>query len=831
MTTLSATESSAIPDLPSAGVQTREVQVTYDDRIVRRFILASAIWAAVGMLVGLLAALQLAFPDLNLAPWLSFGRIRPLHTNAVIFAFVGNMMFAGIYYSTQRLTKARMHDALSKIHFWGWQLIIVAAAITLPLGISQSKEYAELEWPIDIAVTLIWVVFAANFFYALYKRREKHLYVALWFYISTIVTVAVLYIVNNLALPIMSGVKSYSIYAGAQDALVQWWYGHNAVAFFLTTPILGIMYYFLPKAANRPVYSYRLSIIHFWALVFLYIWAGPHHLLYTSLPDWAQSLGMIFSIMLWAPSWGGMINGLLTLRGAWHLLRTDPVIKFFIAAITFYGMATFEGPLLSIKAVSALGHYTDWIIGHVHTGALGWNGFMAAGLIYWLVPRLFGTKLYSKKAADAHFWMATLGILLYAVSMWISGISQGLMWRATSDSGRLTYDFLETTRSIWPMYVMRAVGGFLYLAGWFILLWNVWKTVRSGKATDVTVTATEVIKSTAPKEAHWAHIVFAPPLALTYMLIIAMGVYFLTDIIGAAIALGFMAFIFILTLMVMGNRNPALGGEHVHRVLEGRPLIMTILVTIAILVGGVAELVPTLTISKAVPLTQETSDGVAQTPYTPLELHGRDIYVREGCYTCHSQQIRPFVWEKLRYGSPSVAGESRYDHPFQWGSKRTGPDLAREGTNAGKSAVWHYQHMIDPRSTSKGSVMPAYPQLETDKIDIDDGALKLSAMKTLGVPYTAENIANASLLTELQGKQIQALLAKDGIDLPWDSELTAVIAYLTRLGKQPDDPIGELMGQTSASSQAPAGTQAARFPGAPTAMGAASAGSPAAATP
>jgi len=801
---------SSPPALPvaAAATATREVQVTFDDRITRRFILASIVWAAVGMLVGLFAALQLAYPELNVAPWLSFGRIRPLHTNAVIFAFVGNMMFAGIYYSTQRLCKARTKDVLSKIHFWGWQLIILSAVVTLPLGISQSKEYAELEWPIDIAVTLVWVVFAINFFYVLAKRREKHLYVALWFYIATIITIAVLYIVNNLALPIMSGIKSYSIYAGAQDGLVQWWYGHNAVAFFLTTPILGIMYYFLPKAANRPVYSYRLSIIHFWALVFLYIWAGPHHLLYTSLPDWAQSLGMVFSVMLWAPSWGGMINGLLTLRGAWHLLKTDPVIKFFIAGVTFYGMATFEGPLLSIKSVSALGHYTDWIIGHVHSGALGWNGFMAAGLVYWMVPRLFGTTLYSKRAADSHFWMATLGILLYAVSMWISGISQGLMWRATSDTGKLTYDFLETTRTIWPMYVMRAVGGLLYLAGWFILIWNVIKTIRSGKATDVTITATELVpvdKVAIP----WWRIALSPPLMLAYLGIVFFGAFLVTDILGAALAVAALMGVFVLGLLFNGRKDAKLGNEAVHRVLEGRPLVMTLLVTLAILVGGIAELVPTLTINKAVPLTNAASAGELQTPYTPLELHGRDIYVREGCYTCHSQQIRPFVWETARYGPPSVAGESQYDHPFQWGSKRTGPDLAREGTHGGKSTSWHYQHLLDPRSTSAGSVMPSYAFLEVTTIDIDDGALKLAAMKQLGVPYTNEHIANASLLTEYQGKAVSAELAAQGIDLSWNSEMTALISYLMRLGNQPKDPLGDVMTKGQSLS--------GKFPGGPAA--------------
>ncbi len=792
------------------SVETREVLVTYDDRIVKKFIYASILFGVVGMAVGLFIALQMAFPELNIGPYFSFGRLRPLHTNAVIFAFVGNMLFAGIYYSTQRLTKARMaSDLLSNIHFWGWQLIIVAAAITLPLGITQSKEYAELEWPIDIAVTLIWVVFAINFFWTLKNRREKHLYVALWFYIATIVTVAVLYIVNNLALPIFAGVKSYSVYSGAQDALVQWWYGHNAVAFFLTTPILGIMYYFMPKAANRPVYSYRLSIIHFWALVFLYIWAGPHHLLYTSLPDWAQSLGMIFSLMLWAPSWGGMINGLLTLRGAWHLLKTEPVIKFFIAGVTFYGMATFEGPLLSIKSVSALGHYTDWIIGHVHTGALGWNGFMAAGMIYFLVPRLFGTQLYSKKMADAHFWMGTLGILLYAISMWISGISQGLMWRATTEGGALQYDFLETTRTIWPMYVMRAVGGGLYLVGFLLLVVNVIKTIAQGKAVEATVRVTERVPTHAPVP--WTKIAFAPPLLVTYVGLLLMGGFFLTDIIGAAVFLAFLVFAFIVALVVIGKKDPAMKGETVHRTLEGRPLLMTVLVTLAILAGGIAELVPSLTIRDAVPMTAVTSSD-EQTPYTPLELHGRDIYVREGCYTCHSQQIRPFVSEELRYGPPSIAGESKYDFPFQWGSKRTGPDLAREGSHAGKNEKWHYDHMIDPQRTSKGSVMPAYAFMETAKVDIDDTAVKMKAMKTLGVPYTGDHIGNASLLVEMQGKLIASKLDQEGIAVDWDSELVAMIAYLMRLGNNPPDPIGELMekGNTVTQKQ-----EAPGMPGAP----------------
>ncbi|MGZ6029671.1 MAG: cytochrome-c oxidase, cbb3-type subunit I, partial [Myxococcaceae bacterium] len=457
--------------------------ITYDDAIVRRFIAASVIFGVVGMLVGAIIATQMIWWQANLGvPYLVFSRLRPLHTNAVIFAFVGNSMFAGVYYSTQRLCKARMaSDLLSKIHFWGWQLIIVAAAITLPLGITTSKEYAELEWPIDIAITLVWVVFAINFFWTLAKRNEKNLYVALWFYIATIITIAVLHIVNSLEIPVTL-TKSYSVYAGVQDALVQWWYGHNAVAFFLTTPILGIMYYFMPKAAERPVYSYRLSIVHFWSLVFMYIWAGPHHLLHTALPDWAQSLGMVFSVALWAPSWGGLINGILTLRGAWDKLRTDPVIKFMVAALTFYGMATFEGPLLSIKSVSGLAHYTDWIIGHVHAGALGWNGFMAAGMFYWMIPKLYGKELYSKRLADFHFWLGTFGILLYVISMWVSGVTQGLMWRALNPDGSLMYPtFVETLFALKPMYWMRLIGGSLYLVGMIIMAYNLARTMRGAK--------------------------------------------------------------------------------------------------------------------------------------------------------------------------------------------------------------------------------------------------------------------------------------------------------------------------------------------------------------
>lgn len=749
-----------------------ERRIVYDDGTVRLFTWAAVFWGIIGMAVGALAATQMAWFQANFdLPWLTFSRIRPLHTNAVIFAFVGNMMFAGIYYSTQRLTKARTaSDLLSKIHFWGWQAIIVSAVITLPLGISQSKEYAELEWPIDIAVAAIWVIFAINFFWTLARRREKNLYVALWFYIATIVTVAVLYIVNNLAIPVSLS-KSYPIFGGVQDALVQWWYGHNAVAFFLTTPILGIMYYFLPKAAERPVYSYRLSIVHFWALVFVYIWAGPHHLLYTSLPDWAQSLGMVFSLMLWAPSWGGMLNGLLTLRGAWDKLRTDPVIKFLIAGVTFYGMATFEGPLLSIKSVSALGHYTDWIVGHVHGAALGWNGFMAAGMFYWLVPRLYGTKLHSIKWADAHFWTGTIGILLYMGSMWVSGISQGLMWRAMTPEGTLLYpDFVETLIAIKPLYIVRLLGGLLYLGGFIAMGWNLIKTARAGAA--VNGEATVVVEK--PKEAQigsWGLIASKPVMYSVAFMVLAT-IFALTNVFIAVVSLAAMI---LLGLVVMLTYKKEPGKPGWHSLLEGNSLVFTVLTLIAILIGGIAEILPTVLVEDAAP-----REGTAR-PYTPLELMGRDIYVQEGCYNCHSQQIRPFRSEKLRYGDPSTIDDSFYDHPFQWGSKRTGPDLARVG---GKYPnLWHYTHMMDARATSPGSNMPNYPWLAMRPLAVRDASKKLLAMQRIGVPYTDEEVDDAEASLRKQAEAISADLAKSGVELGWDRELTAVIAYLQVLGK------------------------------------------------
>ena len=711
-------------------MEARLESFSYDDAIVRKFLWATVIWGLVGFLVGLIIAIQLAYPAMNLAPWFAFGRLRPLHTNAVIFAFGGNAIFTGAYYSSQRLLKARMFsDALSKFHFWGWQAIIVAAAVTLPLGFTQAKEYAELEWPIDIAIAVVWVAFAVNFFGTIARRRERHLYVALWFYAASIITVAILHIFNNLSIP-AGPLKSYSIYAGVQDAFMQWWYGHNAVAFFLTTPFLGLMYYFLPKAAERPIFSYRLSILHFWTLVFLYIWAGPHHLHYTALPEWANTLGMLFSVMLIAPSWGGMINGLLTLRGAWHKVASDPVLKFFVLAITAYGMSTFEGPMLSIKSVNSLAHYTDWIIAHVHTGALGWNGLLTFGMIYWLAPRLFQTPLFSKKLTELHFWLATFGILLYVVAIYSAGITQGLMWRAFDETGRLQYpDFVETTMRLIPMYWVRVAGGTLYIAGALVFIYNLIRTWAARPATyDVPV-------------------VHAMPLS---------------------------AQPFVPGVPEPGSAWARLISLKWHRRLERLPLTFGVLAALAVIVASLFEILPTFLIRSNVPTIASVK------PYTPLELAGRDIYIREGCFNCHSQMIRPFRHETERYGEYSKPGESVYDHPFLWGSRRIGPDLAREG---GKyPPLWHVQHMADPRAISPKSIMPPYAHLLANPLDFDGIQKRVDVMAMLGVPYgDAVNKANA--MAHDQANVLAAVIqAAGGPSGLGDKEITALVAYLERLG-------------------------------------------------
>ncbi len=756
---------------------TSKVTIEYNDRVVRQFMIASVVFGVVAMLVGVLIASQLNYHELNLASWLTFGRLRPLHTNAAIFAFVGNMMFAGVYYSTQRLCKVRMGtDLLSAIHFWGWQLIIVAAAITLPLGLSRGQEYAELIWPINIAVALIWVVFAVNFFITLHKRNEPSLYVALWFYIATIVTVAMLYIVNHLSIP-TSWTHSYSIFAGVQNALVQWWYGHNAVAFFLTTPILGIMYYFMPKAAERPVYSYRLSIVHFWSLVFLYIWAGPHHLLNTALPKWLQMLGMFFSLMLWAPSWGGMLNGLLTLRGAWDKLCTDPVIKFFVAGVTFYGMSTFEGPLLSIRSVNALSHYSDWTIGHVHSGALGWNGFMAAGMFYYLAPRLWKTKLWSIPAANFHFWIGTFGILLYVVAMWISGVMQGLMLNATTPDGTaLQYPaFLDTLQAIRPMMGMRVIGGAMYLVGFLVMVVNLTMTILSGKAYNETREIT--VESSEEKDTMTWRETFQndPVLYSLGALLLLCGWWFLPT--GAA-TVSLICSVIFGWLSVVRFKAANKAWTHWYEKLLQNYLPFTVLTFVAVVIGGLIQLVPTVTVNRA-----KNIEDRLQKIYTPLELAGRDLYVSEGCYNCHSQMIRTMVPDVLRYGDYSRLGESIYDHPFQWGSKRTGPDLAREGKGpAKKSDSWHYKHLVDPRSMSPGSNMPPYAFLAEKTFDQKALPSKIAVMTRLGVPYPVMEATEIKLNALQQGAEIAKRLADEGVAVTPDKQIVAVIAYLQKLG-------------------------------------------------
>ena len=689
----------------------------YDNQLPKLFAVATIGWGAIGMLVGVLIAFQLAFPILNFGiEYTSFGRLRPVHTNAVIFAFVGNGIFTAVYYSMPRLLKTPMWSkTLGNIHFWGWQTIIVAAAVTLMMGFTGGKEYAELEWPLDIAITVIWVIFGINMFGTLIKRRERHLYVAIWFFIASWVTVAMLHIVNSFAIPV-SFMHSYSWYAGVQDALVQWWYGHNAVAFFLTTPYLGLMYYFLPKAAERPVYSYRLSIVHFWSLIFLYIWAGPHHLLYTALPEWAQSLGTVFSIMLLLPSWGGMLNGLFTLRGAWDKVREDPILKFFVVAVTCYGMATFEGPMLSLKNVNAISHYSDWTIAHVHVGALGWNGFLTFGMIYWLFPRIFNTKLYSKKLATNHFWIGTLGMLLYVIPMYWASFKSYFMMSAFTPEGQLQYQFIDIVQTIVPFYVLRGIGGTIYLTGVILMIYNLWKTAKAGKfnryeSAEAPALTAKYIK---PKAAHW------------------------------------------------------------HSWVERRPITLLVFSLIVVGIGGLVEIVPTFLVKTNIPSIASVK------PYTPLELQGRDIYVKEGCYNCHSQMIRPFRYEVARYGEYSKAGEYVYDHPFQWGSKRTGPDLARIGGKYPDS--WHFNHMLEPVSMSPGSIMPPYPWLFEKSVDAGTTNSKIHAMRRLGVPYPKNYEAKANDDMKKQAKSIAESLAKDKIVIQSDKEIIALIAYLQRMG-------------------------------------------------
>jgi cytochrome c oxidase cbb3-type subunit I/II len=714
--------------------------VAYDNRWTRNFVIATLIWGIVGMSLGVTIALQLAFPAANLdQPWFTYGRLRPLHTNAVIFAFAGNAIFAGVYYSLQRLLKARMFsDKVSAFHFWSWQAVILAGVITVPLGFTSGKEYAELEWPIDILLAASWIAFGINLFGTIFKRREKHLYVAIWFYIATWLGIFMLHVGNSAQYPVTL-FKSYPVYSGIQDALVQWWYGHNAVAFFLTTPFLGIMYYFIPKAAERPVYSYRLSIVHYWSLIFIYIWAGPHHLLHTALPEWAQTLGVVFSIMLIAPSWGGMINGLLTLRGAWDKVRESAVLKFLIAAVTFYGMATFEGCLMALREVNALSHNTDWTIGHVHSGALGWVSLLSFGMLYWMVPKMYKTKLWSEALANVHFWLATVGVATYAIAMWIAGIVGGSMQLAFDQSSRLVYnDWMEIVNEIVPFYWVRLAGGCLFLAGMLLCAFNIWRTIAAAKKLE-----DDVVQVPA---------VVCPPPAV------------LAEVDKALRENG------------MGNKTNAL-----HDLVERWPTALVGLSVVVLAIGGICELVPTIIQGAMTPRIASVK------PYTPLELTGRDIYIREGCSVCHTQMIRTLRAEVERYGVYSRAGEFIYDRPFLWGSKRTGPDLAREGVNR-PAASWHYLHLEKPTSVSPGSIMPNYPWLATNHMDLSTLSRKLQVLASfpMNTPYSADDIRNAVANAEAQAKKIadglrQEEKFKNMHDLE-KQEMIAMIAYLQRLG-------------------------------------------------
>ncbi|RIU86178.1 cytochrome-c oxidase, cbb3-type subunit I [Candidatus Karelsulcia muelleri] len=721
----------------------------YDNKIVKAFLYATIFWAFTGFFIGVIISLMLFYPDIpeiifghslnNYNGIMGYGRLRMIHTTTVIFAFVGNIIFTGSYYSLQRLLKSRMYsDILSWINFWGWQIFIILSWITFLLGINTSKEYAEHEWPLDIIICIVWIIYGINIIGTILKRRIKHIYVSIWFFIGTWVSVCILHIFNNIELPIyLFSFKSYSIYAGVQDALVQWWYGHNAVAFILTTPILGLMYYFVPKASGKPIYSYKLSIIHFWSLIFIYIWAGPHHLIYTALPAWAQMLGTIFSIMLIAPSWGGMLNGLLTLRGIWNKVRKNHILKFFVLSITCYGMATFEGPMLATKKLNSIAHFTDWIVAHVHIGTLGWNGFMAFGVIYWLVEKLWNTKIYSKLYANIHLFLGTLGIIIYVIPMYWSAIVQSKMWKGFNPDGTLiNKNFLDSVISIIPFYKIRFIGGILYMLGMIYMIYNIYKTIKKGSFINDEVSKTITENSKIEYEVENEEVNF-------------------------------------------------------HSWLERKPIIFIILTVIVVSIGGLVEIIPTMVIKSNIPTISSVK------PYTPLELEGRDIYIREGCNGCHSQMVRPFRDEVVRYREYSKAGEFVYDHPFLWGSKRTGPDLAREGGKNTNS--WHLQHMYDPRYTSPGSIMPRYPWLIYRKLDISNTSLKMYSMKKLGVTYSKRDIENTYNYLDRQAVFLEQQIYKESPEIKKqiefqkkyygnkfiplkDREIIALISYLQRLG-------------------------------------------------
>lgn len=737
---------------------------SYDDRITRMFATATILWGVVATFVGLVIALLLVLPKLFyelgwLAEYLSFGRLRPLHTNLALWAFAGNGLFAAVYYSTQRLCKTRMWStALGQLHFWGWQAIAVAALVTLPLAIAQGRRHAELEWPIDVAIAIVWVgFFGVNFFMTLANRRERHMYISLWFYIATILAVTILHIFNGLVIPSGWG-NSHPLYAGVRDALMQWWHGHNLLAFLLTMPFLGLMYYFLPKAAGRPIFSYKLAIVHFWGLVLLYIWAGPHQVHYTPLPEWASTLGMLFGVMVWMPLWGGMINGLLTLRRASNV-AADPVLKFFLAALVFYGISTFDGVLLSVKSVNAMAHYTDWMIAQVHTGTLGWNGMLTFGILYWLLPRLFQTPLWSTRLATWHFWIALSGVLLYIVPIYAAGFLQSWRWMALDETGRLRYpEFLEVVQAVLPMWWIRAIGGALFVAGLVMMGVNYVMTWRKRPS------AYEVPVQSVPRLERSYHTAQFPPAAPVD-----------DPLLGAPV-------------LDVGRKLALWSQLRWHRRLEGSPLRFTLLILTAIVVVNLIMIAPMHLFRSNLPNVA----GTAIEPYTPLELVGRDIFVAEGCVNCHSQMVRPLVAETQRYGEYSKAVEYVYDRPVQWGTRRIGPDLAREGSR--RSSLWHWLHFEDPRQelASPGSVMPAFDHLLDARLDFDATTDRVEAAHSLGVPYDRELTEAPAMAREQaelvaadivsQGGPVERVLPSGERIMVMDTQAVALIAYLQRLG-------------------------------------------------
>ena len=748
MTESTASEISAGAKVEPTGPGQQIDSFSYNDSIVRLFALATLFWGVIATLVGLVVALLLVMPELAISKFVSFGRLRPLLTNLAIFGFAGNAIFAGVYYSTQRLCKTRLYsDILGILHFWGWQLVNVAAVVTLPLGITQAKPYAELEWPIDIAIGVVWMgCFGVNFFMTLKQRRERNLYVSLWFYIASIVGFAILHVVGNLVVP-LSLFKSVPVYAGVQDALLQAWYSHGVITYFLTMPFMGLMYYFLPKAADRPVFSYKLCIVHFWSFVFIGIWAGPYQLNYTSVATWVSSLGLVFSLMLLMPSWAGVVNGLSTLRGAWNRVGSEPVLKFFVAGLVFYGIAVFERSLLSTKTFSAASQYTDWPDASIQLGALGWIGFMVFGMLYWLLPKVFQTKLSSPSFASFHFWIATAGVLLYIVSAHVAGITQSSMWLEFNADGYLAHtDFIETVTSVQTIRWISLVGGLLYAGGIVMLAFNFFKTWQS-RPNEYEASSGEA----APLSNDFSE----EPIAKSRI----DGV------------------------LNVGHKLDVWQQATWHRAWERRPMRFVVWTTIAIVVSSVFLLLPTFLIPANVPTIETVK------PYTPLELAGRDIYIAEGCASCHSQQIRPLLADTERYGGYSEAGEFVFDRPNLWGSRRIGPDLSREGGK--RTGLWHLEHFSNPSAKTQGSVMPSFAHLTVTKLDYDSIQERIVLASQFGTPD--QDLGPVDELAKVQARRIAWELAQLGGPMTVESvggeelrvdetQTVALIAYIQRLG-------------------------------------------------